>query len=322
MDRLFYGPTTRHGAARRRFVAPSPAALPPPASPARWLTHPARRKLRRGPRSKPPSRPFAALIATLLAPVARTRFARPCCSSRPPSSRPYLSTATVAVGGGGGGGGRKRGRGWRLWEEAGVQVEVAGCGGKGKGWLTRDAAAYLAVRNHLPLAERAHFGQHKTGKALYDAVDARYSSPTTAALGRLIPPYLFPDLSAFATVEDLITHLCTSDTRYRAALKAEFLDKNPPPMYITLYFIVTRLPNSLRVVRDHFLALDPTGLTVDLLEKHLLAAETSIVAVGASRCTPRTPFFEGCSPSPLAPSYTSAAAVNILGAEDVGAASA
>ncbi|CAI7765091.1 unnamed protein product [Closterium sp. NIES-53] len=27
-------------------------------------------------------------------------------------------------------------------------------------WLTRDAAARLAVRNHLPLAERAHFGQH------------------------------------------------------------------------------------------------------------------------------------------------------------------
>ncbi|CAI7901363.1 unnamed protein product [Closterium sp. NIES-54] len=26
-------------------------------------------------------------------------------------------------------------------------------------WLTRDAAARLAVRNHLPLAERAHFGQ-------------------------------------------------------------------------------------------------------------------------------------------------------------------
>ncbi|CAI7789238.1 unnamed protein product [Closterium sp. NIES-53] len=32
-------------------------------------------------------------------------------------------------------------------------------------WLTRDAAARLAVRNHLPLAERAHFGQHKTAKA-------------------------------------------------------------------------------------------------------------------------------------------------------------
>ncbi|CAI7791655.1 unnamed protein product, partial [Closterium sp. NIES-53] len=39
-------------------------------------------------------------------------------------------------------------------------------------WLTRDAAARLAVRNHLPLAERAHFGQHKTSKALYNAVVA------------------------------------------------------------------------------------------------------------------------------------------------------
>ncbi|CAI7901893.1 unnamed protein product [Closterium sp. NIES-53] len=100
-------------------------------------------------------------------------------------------------------------------------------------------------------------------------------------------------LTSFATVEDLVTHLRTSDTHYRAALPAEFLDKNPPLMYITLYFIVTRLPDSLRANRDHFLALDPTDLTIDLLEKHLLAAETSIVAVGAARGTPRTPFFEG-----------------------------
>ncbi|CAI7906450.1 unnamed protein product [Closterium sp. NIES-54] len=189
-------------------------------------------------------------------------------------------------------------------------------------WLTRDAAARLAVRNHLPLAERDPFGQHKTAKAMYDPVVARYSSPATAALGRLILPYLFPELSAFATVEDLITHLRTSDTRYRAALKAEFLDKNQPPMYITLYFIVTRLLDSLRAVRDHFLALDPTDLTVNLLEKHLLAAETSIVAVGAARGTPHTHFFEGCSPSPLAPSYTSAAVADILGTEEVGAISA
>ncbi|CAI7873697.1 unnamed protein product [Closterium sp. NIES-53] len=133
-------------------------------------------------------------------------------------------------------------------------------------WLTRDPATRLAVRNHLPLAERAHFGQHKTAKALYDAVVARYSSPATAALDRLILPYLFPEL-------------------------------------------------------DHFLALDPTDLTVDLLEKHLLTAETSVVAVGAARGNPRTPFFEGCSPSPLTPSYASAAAVDILGTEDVEAAS-
>ncbi|CAI7825328.1 unnamed protein product [Closterium sp. NIES-54] len=100
-------------------------------------------------------------------------------------------------------------------------------------WLTRDAAARLAIRNHLPLAECAHFGQHKTAQAMYDAVVTRYSSPATAALGRLLLPYLFPEMSAFATVENL-----------------------------------------------------------------------------------------GCSPSPLAPSYASAAAADVSVAEDIGAASA
>ncbi|CAI7801407.1 unnamed protein product [Closterium sp. NIES-53] len=103
----------------------------------------------------------------------------------------------------------------------------------------------------------------RTAQALYNAVVARYSSPATAALGRLLLPYLFPKLSAFATVEDLVSHLRASDTRYRATVSAEFLDTNPPLMYITLYFIVTRLPDSLRSVRDHFLSIDPTSLTVE-----------------------------------------------------------
>ncbi|CAI7904110.1 unnamed protein product [Closterium sp. NIES-53] len=42
-------------------------------------------------------------------------------------------------------------------------------------------------------------------------------------------PYLFPDLASFPTVADLITHLRTSDTRYRAALLADFCAKNHPP---------------------------------------------------------------------------------------------
>ncbi|CAI7747002.1 unnamed protein product [Closterium sp. NIES-53] len=129
-------------------------------------------------------------------------------------------------------------------------------------WATRDAAARLAVL-------------------------ARYSSPATAALRRLMLPYLFPDLAAFPTVTDLITHLRTSDTRYRAALPAE----------------------------DHFLSVCPTTPTVDLLKERLLAAETSIVAVGASRGDPRTPVFEGCSPSPLLPSVASAAAADLGGFE-------
>ncbi|CAI7805806.1 unnamed protein product [Closterium sp. NIES-54] len=149
-------------------------------------------------------------------------------------------------------------------------------------WLSRDAAARLAICNHLSLAECAHFGQHRSAQALYDAVVARYSSPTTAALGHLLLPYLFPELSAFTIVEDLVSHLRASDARYCAAVLAEFLDRNQPPMFITLYFIVTRLPDSLRSVRDHFLSLDPTSLTVDLLEQHLLVAETSAIAVGAA----------------------------------------
>ncbi|CAI7792366.1 unnamed protein product, partial [Closterium sp. NIES-53] len=161
-----------------------------------------------------------------------------------------------------------------------------------------------------------------TAQALYDAVVARYSSPATAALGRLLLPYVFPELSAFATVEDLVSHLRASDAHCCAAAPAEFLDKNQPPMFITLYFIVTRLPDSLLSVKDQFLSLDPTSLTVDLLEQHLLAVETSAVAVGAARGTPRPPFFEGCSPSPLAPSYASAAVADVSDAEDVGAASA
>ncbi|CAI5947287.1 unnamed protein product [Closterium sp. NIES-64] len=124
-------------------------------------------------------------------------------------------------------------------------------------WATRDAAARLAVRRHLPTSERAHFSQYKSAQTLYDAVVARYSSPATAALSLTL-----------AT---------------RAALPAEFCAKNPPPMYIALYYVVARLSDSLRVVRDHFLAVCPTTLTVDLLEKALLAAEKSIVAVARAR---------------------------------------
>ncbi|CAI7824209.1 unnamed protein product [Closterium sp. NIES-53] len=150
-------------------------------------------------------------------------------------------------------------------------------------WLARDAAARLAVRSHLPSTERAHFRQYKSAKTLYDAVVARYSSTATAALSRLMLPYLFPVLAAFATVADLVARLRTSDARYRAALPTVFLPMNSPPMYITLYYLVTRLPDSLSSVRDQFLSLCPTELTVDLLEERLSAAEKSILAeVGAA----------------------------------------
>ncbi|CAI5955356.1 unnamed protein product [Closterium sp. NIES-64] len=82
-------------------------------------------------------------------------------------------------------------------------------------------------------------------------------------------------------------------------MPAEFLASNPPPLWLTLYHLVTRLPDTLRTVRDHFLARCPTELTITALEKELLAAEKSIVAVGASRGDPRTTFFEGSALRPL-----------------------
>ncbi|CAI7842245.1 unnamed protein product, partial [Closterium sp. NIES-54] len=75
-------------------------------------------------------------------------------------------------------------------------------------WTTREAVARLAVRSHLPPTERAHFGH------------------------RLMLPYHFPDLAAFATVADLVAHLRTSDAHYRAALPTEFCAKNPPPPHV------------------------------------------------------------------------------------------
>ncbi|CAI7907143.1 unnamed protein product [Closterium sp. NIES-54] len=81
-------------------------------------------------------------------------------------------------------------------------------------WTTRDAAARLAVRSHLPSIERAHLSQYKSAKTLYDVVVARYSSPATAALSRLMLPYLFPGLAAFAIVADLVAHflsLCPTE---------------------------------------------------------------------------------------------------------------
>ncbi|CAI7838323.1 unnamed protein product [Closterium sp. NIES-53] len=174
------------------------------------------------------------------------------------------------------------------------------CGGEGKGVADFGPPCEGLSRDHRGWGRRWRKGGGE-GVRYQGAVDkgvARYSSPATAALGRLLLPYLFPELSAFATNEDLVSHLRARDARYRTALPAEFLD------------------------RDHFLSLDPTSLTVDLHEQHLLAAETSTVAIGATRGTPRTPFFEGCSPSPLAPSYASAANLDVLSTEVVGAASA
>ncbi|CAI7798000.1 unnamed protein product, partial [Closterium sp. NIES-53] len=78
---------------------------------------------------------------------------------------------------------------------------------------------------------------------------ARYSSPATAALSRLILPYLFLDLAAFPTVADLITHLRTSDTRYRAALPAEGVPPLPSCPLLLLLLRPTSVASSRSELR-------------------------------------------------------------------------
>ncbi|CAI7821483.1 unnamed protein product, partial [Closterium sp. NIES-53] len=165
------------------------------------------------PRPRPCPGPVAALSRTLLGPDPVPELPCPSPVPAPTSSRPLGSAPTVA---------------FDVWlddlqpflqcdSRDGLSLFDLTSGASSNPaadadstvrsqWLTRDAAARLA-----------------------DTVVARYSSPATAALSRLMLPYLFPDLAAFATVTDLITHLRTSDTRYRAALPAEFCAQNPPP---------------------------------------------------------------------------------------------
>ncbi|CAI7773405.1 unnamed protein product [Closterium sp. NIES-54] len=152
--------------------------------------------------------------------------------------------------------------------------------------------AQLAVHSLLAPDQRSHFRQLKTAKSLYDAVVKCYPSPTSAALGHLALSFLFPEMSDFAIVADLMTHLLSSQT----------------------FWPRTSLPY-------HFLSLDPTELTLASFESHLLKAETSARTVAASHGPPSPSFFEEYSPSLLAPSFAFAAAIDFLGAEEVGVAS-
>ncbi|CAI7930431.1 unnamed protein product [Closterium sp. NIES-54] len=156
-------------------------------------------------------------------------------------------------------------------------------------WATRDAAARLSVRRHLPTTERAHFSQYRSAQTLYDAVVARYSSPATAALSRLFLPYLFPDLTAFPTFTDLITHLRTSDTRYRAALPTDRsalrlpLAGDATPARAMGAGVPVGLAGAVEVVVVE--AVEGAGVVVGVVagvEASVAAVEASVAAVEAS----------------------------------------
>ncbi|CAI7884516.1 unnamed protein product [Closterium sp. NIES-53] len=115
-------------------------------------------------------------------------------------------------------------------------------------WKSRDAAACIALSSLLPESEEAHFTQVCTASEFLTAIKARYATPTTLSLGRLFLPFLFPDLSSFECFADLIAHLHSLDSRYRVACTDAQLALLPHPMAITIYFIVTSLPDRLASV--------------------------------------------------------------------------
>ncbi|CAI7757989.1 unnamed protein product, partial [Closterium sp. NIES-54] len=133
-------------------------------------------------------------------------------------------------------------------------------------WKSRDVAACIALSSLLPESEGTHFTQVRIASEFLTVIKARYATPTTDSLGRLFLPFLFPDLASFERTADLITHLRSLNSSYRAASTDAQLALLPPPMAITIYFIATSLPERLASVRDALLLKHPSDLTIEVLE--------------------------------------------------------
>ncbi|CAI7860794.1 unnamed protein product, partial [Closterium sp. NIES-54] len=293
-------PPSRRALPARRPVVPSPAArrdAPSPRCPKRPLrpyprpTRPPRRPYARAPAAPAPPH------ALRPAPVAR-RLPTPCalhprlpvpCALRPLppralrperecSLRPFLSTPAlrqlyclVSVQ-----------SGESLWAHAtgdlpapydptplgsapddAARARFASQRAELTAWKSRDAAACIALSSLLPESEEAHFTQVRTASEFLTAIKARYATPTTVSLGRLFLPFLFPDLASFERFADLIAHLRSLDSSYRAACTDAQLALLPPPMAITIYFIANSLPGRLASVRDVLLLKHPNELTIE-----------------------------------------------------------
>ncbi|CAI7807384.1 unnamed protein product [Closterium sp. NIES-53] len=174
-------------------------------------------------------------------------------------------------------------------------------------WKSRDAAACIALSSLLPESEDAHFTQVRTTSELLTAIKARYATPTTVSLGRLFLSFLFPDLASFERSADLIAHLRSLDSSYRAACTDAQLALLPPPMAITIYFIATSLPDHLASVRDALLLKHPSELTIEVLDSALKDVESNLRSVASASGAVPPPLFHGCT-VPQLPTFTASLA--------------
>ncbi|CAI7849832.1 unnamed protein product [Closterium sp. NIES-54] len=169
-------------------------------------------------------------------------------------------------------------------------------------WKSRDAAACIALSSLLPESEEIHFTQVRTASEFLTAIKARYATPTTVSLGRMFLPFLFPGLASFERTADLITHLRSLDSSYRATCTDAQLALLPPPMAITIYFIATSLPGRLASVRDALLLKHPSELTIEVLESALKDVESNLRSVASASCdVPPSPPSPPVSGPPLPP---------------------
>ncbi|CAI5967714.1 unnamed protein product [Closterium sp. NIES-64] len=102
-------------------------------------------------------------------------------------------------------------------------------------------------------------------------------------------------------------------------MPAEFLTTHPPRSGLTLYHLVTRLPDTLRAVRDHFLARCPTESPLTSSRRNCLQLRRVLLAVGGR--PPHPVLRGGCSPPPFSPLSPLLLLSNLLGAEKAGTTS-
>ncbi|CAI7783344.1 unnamed protein product, partial [Closterium sp. NIES-53] len=106
---------------------------------------------------------------------------------------------------------------------------------------------------------------------------------------------------------DLITHLRSLDSSYRAACTDAQLALLPPPMAITIYFIASSLRDRLASVRDALLLKHPSELTIEVLESALKDVESNLRSVASASGVVPPPLFHGCT-VPQLPTFTTSLA--------------
>ncbi|CAI7892209.1 unnamed protein product [Closterium sp. NIES-53] len=119
--------------------------------------------------------------------------------------------------------------------------------------------------------------------------------------------FLFPDLASFERTADLITHLRSLDSSYRAACTDAQLALLPPPMAITIYFIATSLPDRLASDHDALLLKHPSELTIEVLELALKDVESNLRSVASASGVVPPPLFHRCT-VPQLPTFTASLA--------------